>query len=332
MAKYVDNQARARARKRKQQKARRMAMYSSIVLFILVVSFGITSVIKIFSRDDEKPSLLDNSGTEQEQQPSEGQNVVTYSMGPQLADLGQALTSPDIDIIKVTANGRVDVSYFDDAIFMGDSLADGFKDYAAWMSLKDTDALYMTQRSMTPRSFTQPGAKVDAGEAGVVDVWDTIAEKQPGKIYITLGTNALMAMEPVDFIDSYYQLVNKIKSTSPDTLVYITTIPPTSSDYAAKEARLSKERILQANQLIAKMCTEENLALINLYDIVAGADGYLNEEYNSDGIHLTPAGYKLWLNYLIEHTVYNADSPYIPGSPYHKRNIMPSIVQQDNEA
>ena len=42
MAKYVDRQARNRARRRKQQKARRMAMYSCIVLFILVVSFVIT--------------------------------------------------------------------------------------------------------------------------------------------------------------------------------------------------------------------------------------------------------------------------------------------------
>ncbi len=329
MAKYVDSKARARRQKRKQQKARRMAMYSSIVLFILVVSFGITSVIKMFSRDDEKQPLLEKPDTQQEQI-ADGPVISDYSMGPYLTDLTQPLASLDIETIQVTANGRVDVSYFNDAVFMGDSLADGFKDYAKWMSLKDTSALYMTQRSMTPRSFTQPGAQVDAGDAGVVDVWGTISEKQPGKIYITLGTNALMAMEPADFIASYYQLVEKIQSASPDTLIYITTIPPTSSSYAAKESRLSKERILQANQLIAQMCSEKNLALINLYDVVQGADGYLNEEINADGIHLTPAGYKMWLNYLIEHTVYDSGSPYIPGSPYHKRNIMPSLITENS--
>ena len=329
MAKYVDNRARARRQKRKQQKARRMAMYSSIVLFILVVSFGITSVIKMFSIDDEKPPLLENPGTQQEQA-SDTPVISKYSMGPHLSDLSQPLDSLDMQTIQVTANGRVDVSYFNDAIFMGDSLADGFKDYAKWMSLKDTSALYLTQRSMTPRSFTQPGAQVDAGDAGVVDVWNTISGKQPGKIYITLGTNALMAMDPQEFIDSYYQLVNKIQATSPDTLIYVTTIPPTAASYAAKESRLSKERILRANELIAKMCSEENLALINLYDVVQGADGYLNEEINSDGIHLTPAGYKMWLNYLIEHTVYDSASPYIPGSPYHKRNLMPSLITENN--
>lgn len=328
MAKYIDEKARARARKRQQQKARRMAMYSTIVLFILGISFIITQVITMFARDEETPPLLDNSGTQQET--VDTPQISNVEMGPTLATLQMGLVTPEISTTQVTSNGRVDVSYFDDAIFMGDSLADGFKDYAAWMSLKDTNAMYLTQRSMTPRSFLQPGAMVDAGDAGTVDVWNTISTKQPGKIYITLGTNALMAMEPADFIDSYYQLVAKIRQTSPDTLIYITTIPPTSSAYAAKEERLSKERIYQANQLIAQMCREENLALINLYDVVQGAEGYLREDINSDGIHLTPDGYKMWLNYLIQHTVYDPDSPYIPGSPYHSQNIVDTLITEEN--
>ncbi len=328
MAKYVDQQARRRARKRKQQKARRMAMYSCIVLSVLVVSFVITQVIQFFTREEDRQPLLnnpDNTQTEVTDTPS----PVDYTMGPYLTDLSLPLVQPDISHTQATANGRVDVGYFDDAIFMGDSLADGFKDYAAWMSLKGRNTLYLTQRSMTPRSFLQPGAMVDAGDAGVVDVWSTIEDRQPGKMYITLGTNALMAMDPEEFIEGYYQLVAKIRQTSPDTTIYITTIPPISSAYAAKEERLSKERIRQANDLIAKMCREENLALINLYDVVMGADGYLNEEINSDGIHMTPEGYKMWLNYLIEHTVYSSDSPYIPGSPYHSQNLVESVITDE---
>jgi len=329
MAKYVDQQARNRARKRKQQKARRMAMYSCIVLFVLVVSFVITQVIQFFTREEDHQPLLDSPGNGQTEV-TDTPSPVAYTMGPSVSDLSLPLVQPGISDVQATANGRVDVSYFDDAIFMGDSLADGFKDYAAWMSLKGRGTLYLTQRSMTPRSFLQPGAMVDAGDAGVVDVWSTIADRQPGEMYITLGTNALMAMEPEEFIESYYQLVAKIRQTSPATIIYITTIPPTSSAYAAKEARLSKERIQQANDLIAKMCREENLALINLYDVVMGADGYLNEDINSDGIHMTPEGYKMWLNYLIEHTVYSPDSPYIPGSPYHSQNLVESIITEES--
>ena len=242
MAKYVDQQARNRARKRKQKKARRMAMYSCIVLFVLVVSFVITQVIQFFTREEDHQPLLDNPGNTQTEL-TDTPSPVDYAVGPHISDLSLPLVQPDISHTQATANGRVDVGYFDNAIFMGDSLADGFKDYAAWMSLKGRGTLYLTQRSMTPRSFMQPGAMVDAGDAGVVDVWATIADRQPGKMYITLGTNALMAMDPAEFIESYYQLVAKIRQTSPNTTIYITTIPPTSSAYAAKEERLSKERI-----------------------------------------------------------------------------------------
>ncbi len=332
MAKYVDRKARDRARRRKQKKARRMAMYSVIVLFVLGISLVITQAITFFTKDDDKPPLLENTDNPQTEITDTPQTA-DYAMGPEVSALQLPLVSPTIELTQTTANGRVDVSYFDDAIFMGDSLADGFKDYAAWMSLKDTGAMYLTQRSMTPRSFLQPGAMVDAGDAGVVDVWATITDRQPGKMYITLGTNALMAMEPADFVDSYYQLVQRIKQVSPDTLIYITTIPPTSAAYAASESRLSKERIYEANLQIAQMCRQEGLALINLYDVVEDSNGYLNEEINSDGIHLTPAGYKQWLDYLIQHTVYSPDSPYIPGSPYHKANLVdPIITENSSEA
>ena len=327
MAKYVDQKARDRARRRKQQKARRMAMYSCIVLFVLGISFIITMGIKFLTRDEGKPPLLENTD---QQEVIDTPQLTDVVMGPTAETLQLPLITPGIELTQATANGRVDVSYFDDAVFMGDSLADGFKDYAAWMSLKDTDAMYLTQRSMTPRSFLQPGAMVDAGDAGVVDVWATITDRQPGKMYITLGTNALMAMDPTEFVDSYYQLVSRIKQVSPDTLIYITTIPPTSKAYAAKEERLSKERIADANRQIAQMCRQEGLALINLYDVVQGADGYLNEDINSDGIHMTPEGYKQWLNYLIEHTVYSPDSPYIPGSPYHKANLVDPLITEEN--
>ena len=40
-----------------------------------------------------------------------------------------------------------------------------------------------------------------------------------------------------------------------------------------------------------------------------------------DGVHLTPQGYELWLEYLITHTVHRADNPYLPGSPLFKEPI-----------
>lgn len=313
MAKYVSENS--RAKRRKQQKARRMAMYSTIAIFILVISFVIVKVIEIFKNDEKDIPLLDNSGTEDITDENTPTNDIV--IGPVIGDTTLDIVKPDIDILRTTSNGRVELSYFDDAIFMGDSLADGFKVYGGWMNLKNTSAIYLTQQGTTPRTFLQPGVMVDAGE-GPVDVWATIEQRQPGKMYITLGTNALMGMEPEEFIDGYYKLIDKIKATSPNTVIYVTTITPTTEKKAAQEPRLSYDRIYQSNQLIAKMCNEKGLMLINLYDVMKNDSGYLNEDIAaSDGYHLTKTGYSWWFDYLITHTKYDPNSPYIPGSPYY---------------
>lgn len=313
MGKYVAQNS--RVQKRKQKRARLMAMYSTIAVFILVISFGIVKVIEFFQKDEGEIPLLDNSNIEENTditQPSED-----FLIGPTSEMSDYDIIKPSVSEIKLTENGRVDISYFDDAVFMGDSLADGFNEYKKWMSLKDSPVLYLTKTGTTPRTFLQPGVMIDKGE-GPIDVWGTIQQRNPTKIYITLGTNALMAMDPQEFIESYYKLIDKVRENAPNAVIYITTLTPTKASKARSEPRLSLERINESNRLIAKMCNEKGVCLLDIYSLFRTEDGYLKEEIaQDDGYHIKPAGYKMWLDYLITHTKYSPDSPYIPGSPYY---------------
>jgi lysophospholipase L1-like esterase len=298
---------------RKQQKRRKMLMYSCIAVFVLVCSFTIIKVVEMLAGSAPQVSSIfgkqpiQTANTDVTKQASkwstfEGEVEKTINTGDFI---------PDISMVQVMENGKVDVSYFDDAIFLGDSLADGFKVYSRSLDLSNSSARYLTQKSTSPRTFLQPGVHVDAG-AGPVDVWATIGMVQPGKMYITLGTNALMAMSPEDFVASYYQLIDKIRATSPDTQIYVTTVTPVAAWKSQKEPRLSFDRIYRSNQLIAKMCVEKNLALINLYDVLKSSSGYLREEIAAgDGIHLSPSGYREWLEYLTTHAVYNPNNKYV---------------------
>ncbi len=313
MAKYVAPDG--KYKRRKQQKARKMAMYSTIAVFILVVSFGIVKVIELFTGTEEDIPLLDNTRSP-EQTVNPVQN--NYNMGPFVDDMALEMVNPDIDTLRVTANGRVEISYFDDVIFLGDSLADGFKAYSKSLDLKNSGAVYLTQKSTTPKTFLLDSAMVDAGD-GPVPVWPVIQQRQPGKMYITLGTNALMGADPQTIIESYGQLIDKIRENSPNTLIYVTTVTPTTVKTATTKTQLSFDRIYEMNNLIADMCNEKGVSLINLYDVLKNSSGYLREEIAAgDGIHLTPNGYRQWLDYLITHTVYSPSSPYVPGSPYYE--------------
>ena len=297
---------------RKQQKRRKMLMYSCMAAFVLVCSFIIVQVVEFLAGGITKVVASGNQNIQQPNTSVTKQAESWYGFEGEVAKtINTEETLPELSMVQVMENGRVDISYFDDVLFLGDSLADGFKVYTSSLELKDSKAGYLTQRSMSPRSFLRPGVHVDAG-GGPVDVWAVIEQVQPGKMYLTLGTNALMSMSPEDFIVTYYQLVDKIRRTSPNTQIYVTTITPVAAWKSRKEARLSFDRIYQANQLIAKMCVEENLALINLYDVLKSSSGYLREDIAaSDGIHLSPSGYREWLDYLITHTVYNPNNKYV---------------------
>ena len=303
-----------RERYRKQQKRRKMLMYTCMAAFVLVLSFIIVNAVEMLAGITSSDVIVPKGAL---QQPNADITKQAENWSDFTGEVKQTINteSPagDMSMVQVMENGKVDISYFDDALFLGDSLADGFKVYTRTgsLALKDSTAVYLTQKSTTPRTFLQPGVMVDAGE-GPVDVWAVIQRRQPKKMYITLGTNALMSMDTETFIDSYYQLIDKIRETSPDTIIYVTTVTPVTAWKGQKEPRMSFERIYSYNQRITKMCVEKDLALINLYEVLKSSSGYLREEIAAgDGYHLTPTGYQQWLDYLISHTVYNPANIYI---------------------
>ncbi len=312
MAKYRTPEEKIKYRK--QQKRRKIAMYSCMALFVLVCSFSIIKAVEFFAGKVVKAS--DSDGPVQQANTDVVKQAESWSdyTGEVAATINTQLDIvPEMSMVQVMETDPVDISYFDDAMFLGDSLADGFKVYTRTgnLALKDSGACYLTQKSTTPRTFLQPGVHVDAGR-GPVDVWATIQQLQPKKMYITLGTNALMSMDAATFIDGYYQLIDKIRETSPDTMIYVTTVTPVAAWKSQQEPRMSFDKILSFNQRITKMCVEKDLALINLYDVLKSSSGYLREDIAAgDGYHLTPTGYQQWLDYLITHTVYNPSNQYI---------------------
>ncbi len=301
-----------KSRKRKRI-IRKLVTLLMMAAFVAVTSFSMVKGAEFIMERQQPEETPRPTPTPLLQQPN---TDITYNPDTSVQTINLGIDeTPEIDMIRVPTGNRVDLSYFDDVIFLGDSLADGFRVYSSSLSLRDTGAVYLTQKSMTPRSFMRPGVKVNSGN-GYVDVWQTIAEKQPGKMYVTLGTNALMGMTPEDFVESYKSLINKIRETTPHTVIYVSTVTPTTHSKALTEPRLSFDRIYRSNLLIAKMCRDYGLGLINLYDVLKNDRGYLRPEIAArDGYHLTPSGYGEWLDYLVTHTLYHPSYPYIEEQP-----------------
>jgi lysophospholipase L1-like esterase len=63
------------------------------------------------------------------------------------------------------------------------------------------------------------------------------------------------------------------------------------------------DKVKEANRLIEAYCqTDKRLDFIDIYPVMLGEDGKPKPElFVADGLHMTPAGYKLWTGIVEKH-------------------------------
>ena len=196
---------------------------------------------------------------------------------------------------RVEENEPVDAGYFNDAVFVGDSLTVGFQMYS---NLVEAEFL-----SGTALSITGLGS-VDAPGGGG-SILDRIQNDTYKKIYIMLGINELI--EPsnkVAFMEKYGTLIDTIKKTHPDAYIYIQSILPVSQSEDAK-GRLRNEYIYDFDAALEEMAANKGAYYLDIASALADENGFLPEHSSVDGIHLNQEYYLKWLDYLKTHTVYD---------------------------
>ena len=70
------------------------------------------------------------------------------------------------------------------------------------------------------------------------------------------------------------------------------------------------------NNKVAAMALARGLSYVDTHEALADAEGYLPDDIGgypaSNGMHMHPAGYLQWVEYLQRHTVYSpANLPYV---------------------
>lgn len=120
---------------------------------------------------------------------------------------------------------------------------------------------------------------------------DQIAQGKPGKLFLEAGINDLDNKMPIlDVITGIIAIVGKIQSCSPDTIIYIQSLFPTSGSSA-----WLNEHVVELNNDLQSYCKMKGINYIDLHSSFT-KDEQLNPEYTYDGIHLTIEGYHLWAN------------------------------------
>lgn len=179
--------------------------------------------------------------------------------------------------------------YFDNDLFIGDSIFTGLYLYAGILDADNVAA----EIGFTPyrAHYNDLG-----GEKGTAV--DYAGAKKPKHINIMLGSNTLNSeVDYTELIDDYKGLINALKESSPNSKICVISIPPITVDSSlAESAGITKDMINTANKHIEKMCTEMNIKYFDLNGYLSDDDGYFKEEYAElDGLHFMRGTYDVLL-------------------------------------
>lgn len=142
---------------------------------------------------------------------------------------------------------------------------------------------------------------------GMIERLPAILENEPSKLLIMAGINNILFRDskPEDLEAEFVAMIDLIKSLSPATEIYIQSLLPVNEAMIKRIENIDrkKQHVKEFNQVLEKLCRQHDLVFINLYDYCTDNNGSLEESFTTDGIHLSPEGYRIWAE-MIKDYVY----------------------------
>ncbi len=207
---------------------------------------------------------------------------------------------------KTPSNGSpVDASWFDDALFIGDSVtlklyyysdngSLGQAEFLCAGSLGYNNALWdLYHPDNVHPSYNGTKVTVDEG-ARIIN---------PNKIFIMLGMNDIGLYGVDGAIEGMKELTGRIERNCPDADIYIESVTPMLENMQLRS--LNNRTIAEFDQKAEAVCRERGYHYLDVASAVEDEGGNLIYSYCSDpsamGLHFSNEGCYQWVEYLKNH-------------------------------
>ncbi len=207
-------------------------------------------------------------------------------------------TEDDYDPL-VPASTRVNSSYFDDAMFVGDSVTEGVEAYDV---MPNATVIAYTGLHLT-NVMTR---KVIPGANGDLTILEAMRQYTPKKIYLMIGSNTLAYVDVDDTAAYYETFLDAIIEQHPGAIIYVESLPPIHESIMAlnyPKAEMTNQKIDRFNAKLFALATKKHLHYVNVAEVLKDDTGGLSEEATTDGLHFKSDYYIKWMDYLKTHTV-----------------------------
>lgn len=211
----------------------------------------------------------------------------------------EAATEPNADDLSPKS-----ASWFDDAVFVGDSVTLKLSYYCATYPEALGEAAFFCAGSL---GYTNALWELDDPVAvhpyykGEVHLTEDCCEVTgKGHVFIMLGMNDIGLYGPEDAMESCRELISRIMAKSPDARIYIQSVTPMIS--SAQSDSFNNALVRQFNALLKQYCQDNDYKYLDVYAALADQDGNLPPELCSDpdsmGLHFNDTSCEMWVSYL----------------------------------
>ncbi len=206
------------------------------------------------------------------------------------------------------AGTPVDASWFDDAVFIGDSVTLKLSYYAEGGDLGETTFLCGGSLGYNNCLWDiDHEDNVHPVYNGVkYTIFDGVELIKPKKIFVMMGMNDIGLYGIDGTVDAMKETTSKLAEKCPDAVIYIESVTPMVSNSDLGD--LNNVNIRAFDEKLKEVCAERGYKYLDVYSAVADENGDLIPEYCGDpptddnpngmGLHFTNEGCKVWADYL----------------------------------
>ena len=316
-------------KRRKRKRQNNMLVLKLLILVVIVLVLfegklvytmftqGTSSTVTVSSAstDSEKPQTLENespspseetvmdSGNSVADAPLAGLSIAasgasasnTSQAEPEQEDpyrISEKIDSPAVVKEQATA---IDDSYFSDAIFIGDSRMEGFRNSSGITQGTFLTSVGLSSSGMSDATIASP--------EGNISVYQGLSGIQYNKIYLMLGTNDLGYYPWEDFLPNFEIVIEQFHKLQPDATIYICSVIYVEESKVSSSYN-NNENVRKINNYLLEICeTYDYCYYLNLNEIFSNGYGSLIENASPDGVHLYEYYCKQMLDYLKTHYV-----------------------------
>lgn len=201
----------------------------------------------------------------------------------------------------VALSDSVGMEYFKSCLFIGDSVSLGLSTYQKL----EPQNVFASKGMNISKVNTEKLVK----DIGVYYVDKTaleaVEEAKPENIYIMLGSNGIAWLSNEYMIGKYSEFIDNLKQISPDSNIYILSIPPVTEgreNFAKEDGPIQNSDIDSYNSELLKMANDKEVYFVDLNTALKNNEGKLDTDMaQKDGLHFQSSTYDIMLEYIMTH-------------------------------